>query len=127
MLGVLYLFLLLVIIAGWRELRPTATDGRRRATLQVLDPARAPISAGERLALVSGATIGRESDNSIRLEEDSVSARHAALVQEGGRWWLEDMGSTNGSFVNEARVNGRAPLANGDTVRFGRVTARFVT
>jgi pSer/pThr/pTyr-binding forkhead associated (FHA) protein len=46
---------------------------------------------------------------------------------DGGRWWLEDLGSTNGTFVNDARVTGRAPLRNGDVIQVGLVTARFLT
>ena len=125
-LGALYLFLLLVIIAAWRGLRPAAVERRRQAVLEVLDPARTPLSPGERLGLSSGATLGREPGNGIRIDEDSVSAQHALLRHDGGRWWLEDLGSTNGTFVNEMRVTGRAPLHSGDIIQIGRVTARFL-
>ena len=114
-----------MIVAGWRELRPAAVDRRRQATLEVLHPARARLAQGERLGLVSGATVGREPGNVVRLDDDSVSARHAVIRHEGGRWWLEDLGSTNGTFVNDMRVTGRASLQNGDIVQIGRVTGRF--
>ena len=94
--------------------------------LEVLDAARSRLAPGERIGVVNGATVGRESGNGIRIEEDSVSARHARLRHEGGRWWLEDLGSTNGTFVNDTRVTGRAPLQSGDIVQIGLVTARFL-
>jgi pSer/pThr/pTyr-binding forkhead associated (FHA) protein len=124
---VLYLFLLLVVVAAWRELRPAAVGRRRQAALEVLDPGRARLVSGERIGVVSGATVGRTVGNSIRLEEDSISSRHAVLRFEGGRWWVEDLQSTNGTYVNESRVTGRSPLHPGDVVQFGLVTARFQT
>jgi pSer/pThr/pTyr-binding forkhead associated (FHA) protein len=54
-----------------------------------------------------------------------TSDAHAALHFDGGRWWVEDLGSTNGTYVNEARVTGRAPLRPGDVVQFGLIAARF--
>ena len=123
----LYFFLLLVIVAAWRELRPAAVERRRQAVLEVLDPARARLRPGERLGVVNGATLGREPGNMLRIDEDSVSARHALLRHEGGRWWLEDLGSTNGTFVNNMRIAARAPLQSGDIIQLGRVTARFLT
>jgi hypothetical protein len=126
LLGVLYLFLVLVIVVAWRELRSGAVDRRRQAMLEVLEPGRAHLARGERIGVISGATLGRAAGNGIRFEEDSVSARHAVIRQQGGRWWLEDLGSTNGTFVNDARVTGRTPLQSGDLVQLGLVTARFV-
>jgi hypothetical protein len=122
---VLYLFLLLVVIAAWRELRPAAVARRREAALEVLDPGRARLVPGERIGIVSGATVGRTAGNTVRLEEDSVSSRHAVVGFESGQWWVEDLQSTNGTYVNQTRVTGRVPLRPGDVVQFGLVTARF--
>jgi len=124
---VLYLFLMLVTMVAWRELRPAASERRRRATLEVLDPARTTLSAGEQIALYDGVSLGRDAASDVRLDEDSVSARHALVRFESGRWWVEDLGSTNGTFINEARVTGRAPLRDGDALQVGRVTGRFRT
>ena len=122
----LYLFLVLVVIAAWRELRPAAVERRRQAALEVLDPGRARLARGERIGVVSGATLGREAGNAVRIEEDSVSAYHAQIRFVNGRWWLEDLGSTNGTFVNNARITGSTPLESGDLVQVGLVAARFV-
>jgi pSer/pThr/pTyr-binding forkhead associated (FHA) protein len=114
-----------VLIAAWRELRPAAVERRRQAVLEVLEPGRTELARGERVGIVSGATLGRAVGNGIRLDEESVSARHAVFRRDGGHWWLEDLGSTNGTFVNDTRVTGRAPLQSGDVIQVGRVTARF--
>jgi pSer/pThr/pTyr-binding forkhead associated (FHA) protein len=117
---------MLVIVVAWRELRPAAVERRRQAMLEVLDPGRAPVARGERIGVVGGASVGRAAGNDVRFDEDSVSSRHALISVTGGRWWLEDLGSTNGSFVNDARVTGRAPLRNGDVVQVGLVSVRFL-
>ena len=117
---------MLVIVVAWRELRPAAVERRRQAMLEVLDPGRAPVARGERIGVAGGASVGRAAGNDVRFDEDSVSSRHAQISVTGGRWWLEDLGSTNGTFINDTRVTGRAPLRNGDVVQVGLVSARFL-
>ncbi|MEO6054426.1 MAG: FHA domain-containing protein [Chthoniobacterales bacterium] len=69
-------------------------------------------------------TVGRLADNSIHLDEASVSSHHAELISEGGQYHLHDLGSTNGTFVNGEPVTD-AVLRNGDEVRFGKVEVVF--
>lgn len=126
-LGVLYLFLFFVTRAAWRGLRGPGSEAGPLPTtmLTIMDPARSRRQRGERISVFPGATIGREPGNTIIVDEDTVSARHAQFVLERGRWWLEDLGSTNGTFINHRPLDGRAPLFEGDEVRFGRVAMRF--
>jgi serine phosphatase RsbU (regulator of sigma subunit)/pSer/pThr/pTyr-binding forkhead associated (FHA) protein len=75
---------------------------------------------GHRFALERGGTlIGRQPDAAIYLESLAVSRQHARVVCEGGAWFVEDLGSSNGTFVNGARVNGRAPLTERDLLQIG--------
>jgi pSer/pThr/pTyr-binding forkhead associated (FHA) protein len=124
---VLYLFLLLVARAAWRGLRATGgtSEIRPSKTLVIMDPARSRRQRGETLSVFPGATVGREPGNAIIVDEDTVSARHAQFGIERGRWWLEDLGSTNGTFINRRPLEGRQPLTEGDEVQFGRVAMRF--
>jgi hypothetical protein len=62
--------------------------------------------------------VGRLSDCGIQLDDHNVSRRHAALVATAGGWAVEDLGSTNGTFLNGTRTQ-RAVLADGDTVTVG--------
>lgn len=124
-LASLYLFLLFVARAAWRGLRVPAGGQVPARELVVLDPARSAWRRGERVAVGPGATIGREHGNTVVVDEDTVSAHHAVIHWEGRRWWLEDLGSTNGTFVNRQRVDGRHALRDGDEVRFGHVAMRF--
>ncbi len=65
-----------------------------------------------------GATIGREDDNTIRLEDTKVSRHHAAVRPRDGKWFIEDLDSTNGIYVNGAKVQ-QAELRKGDQVSIG--------
>lgn len=68
--------------------------------------------------------VGRSVACDIRLPVDSVSARHAELTRAGSNWRLTDLQSTNGTFVNRARVE-TADLKTGDAVRFGEVELKL--
>jgi pSer/pThr/pTyr-binding forkhead associated (FHA) protein len=70
-------------------------------------------------------TIGRSPDCGIFLDDVTVSRRHAVLVDEGGRFRIEDQGSLNGTFVNRHRVDA-AELADGDEVQIGKYRLTFL-
>ena len=81
---------------------------------------------GERVFPVeTRVTIGRTPENDIHLPDPSVSRRHALLYVEDGKAVLEDLGSRNGTFLNEIRVD-KALLSSGDTLRLGKVTTGFL-
>ena len=80
-----------------------------------------------RFPVRDGATsIGRSSESDIVLKSDDyASGRHARLTRHGGLLYVEDMGSTNGTFVNERKTVGATPLRHGDIVRIGSTTFRY--
>ena len=59
------------------------------------------------------------------LEDEFVSVTHAALTYRGRAWYVEDLGSTNGTFVNGSQVDGLAPIAFGDEIQIGQVRLRL--
>jgi pSer/pThr/pTyr-binding forkhead associated (FHA) protein len=69
-------------------------------------------------------TIGRAPENSIRLEDTSVSGRHAEIAVVAENCYLKDLGSTNGTLVNGQAVI-ETQLRAGDRIRFGKVEASF--
>jgi pSer/pThr/pTyr-binding forkhead associated (FHA) protein len=69
-------------------------------------------------------TIGRSPENSIRLDDTSVSGRHAQLVLVAENCYLKDLGSTNGTLVNGQAAT-EVQLRAGDRIRFGKVEAYF--
>ena len=64
-------------------------------------------------------TIGRDSANEITINDAEISRRHARLTFQGGKYVLEDLGSTNGTFVNGQRLAGPRVLKPGEVVSFG--------
>jgi pSer/pThr/pTyr-binding forkhead associated (FHA) protein len=65
-------------------------------------------------------TIGRAGDNTVVLgRDDFASARHARVEAQRDGLWLIDLGSTNGTFVNGQRIDGRRRLRDGDVVKVG--------
>ncbi len=143
-LAVLYLFLLWIARSAMKDLR-RANDprggvaleaapgdatglytavGGARTDLDGLDPRlvveRAPgHAAGMEYEVGEGAVMGRGDQAEIRLEDPFASSRHARLVRQGGAVVLEDMGSTNGTYLNEELLSGPQPLHPGDRVRIG--------
>lgn len=75
-----------------------------------------PVSQPEFQLGVQPITIGRESGNDIVVNDPEVSRRHAQITFQGGRFLVEDLGSTNGTFVNSRRISMATPLNNNDTI-----------
>jgi pSer/pThr/pTyr-binding forkhead associated (FHA) protein len=80
-----------------------------------------------RFEIRDGATsIGRSSASDIVLKSDDyASGSHAQLTRHGGLLYVEDLGSTNGTFVNGRKTVGATPLRHGDSVRVGSTTFRY--
>lgn len=138
-LAVLYLFLLWVARSALKDLRrgdsparaiaappPDATGihaaaGAGGADLRdaLLVVERAPgMQAGSRYDVGDGATLGR-GDVEIVLEDPFASTQHARIERQGGAIVLEDLGSTNGTYLNEELLRGPQPLHRGDRIRIG--------
>ena len=122
-LAVLYLFLLWVAWSATRDLRgrvAPSSVGVMRAHEPRLVVERAPgHSPGMIYDVGPGAVLGRGDAAEIRLNDPYASSRHARIVLKGGVVVLEDLGSTNGTYLNEELLQGLAPLHHGDRVRIG--------
>ena len=64
--------------------------------------------------------IGRGSDAAIRLDDDYVSTRHARIASSGDQWFVEDLGSTNGTYVGTSRITQATTISLGTQVRIGK-------
>ncbi len=67
-------------------------------------------------------TIGRAEDSTLVITDDYASARHARLVPRDGQWVLEDLGSTNGTYLDRSKVSGPTPVPLGVPIRIGRTS-----
>ena len=80
---------------------------------------------GSTVALGPINSIGRNVNNTIFVEDDFVSASHAMLTFRGRSWFVEDQGSTNGTYVNGHRIDRPVALSFGDEITIGRVRMRL--
>lgn len=118
-------FLLILFAIVWRSMRQL--DRQLQATranygyLTCLQrDSSEPVA--ERYQLGAFTTLGRSAINSIVVNDDFASAEHARIVLEDGQWWLEDRRSKNGTSLNEAVIDQRSVLANGDLIGIGNLT-----
>jgi pSer/pThr/pTyr-binding forkhead associated (FHA) protein len=81
--------------------------------------------AGTTIALGPINSIGRNVNNTIYVEDDFVSSTHAMLTFRGRSWFVEDQGSTNGTYVNGHRIDRPVALSFGDELTVGRVRMRL--
>ncbi len=142
LLVLLYLFFLRVLRAVWAEVNPPkmATDAPKAPLTQVVPrprPSRAARKAAPnptKLLVVEPAeragtefvigpelTVGRSSGCSIVFDEQYVSQVHTRVFVREGQVYVEDLGSTNGTWVNGVRVAGQMPAGLGDRVQIGNV------
>ncbi len=100
-----------------RQRRPSRSD---RNTPRQLVVAAGP-DRGQSVQLGSEPVlIGRGTDAQIRLDDDYVSTRHARVATNGEQWFVEDLGSTNGTYVGAQRVTAPTPVAMGTAIRIGK-------
>jgi hypothetical protein len=64
--------------------------------------------------------IGRGNDAAIRLDDDYVSTRHARIASSGEQWYVEDLGSTNGTYIGPTRITQATALQLGTQIRIGK-------
>jgi len=122
--ALLYLFLVVVLIVLWRDLRAAAEAPaaiqERKARLTVMASCDG-LEEGVMLALQPFTTLGRSPANTIVVPDTFASAEHALISWRGGQWWLEDLGSRNGTQINDVSVTAPTILSAGDVVSIGQV------
>src|SRR5438093_10295827 len=143
-------FLVLLYLFIWRIVRSASRDVRLPQESFIMAPSQAAalglgrqsraVNTGALVALKSAAldegarfeldakvlTVGRGAPNDIRLDEDEfASARHARIEPRRDGVWVEDVGSTNGTYVNGTRLDRPKKLTPGDIVRIGETDLRF--
>jgi pSer/pThr/pTyr-binding forkhead associated (FHA) protein len=132
-LALLWLFVLVALrvvrsdlyaASGLRALVPgggraAARTGRGRTPRQLIVTQGA--LAGTRISLDSRPIlIGRADDSTLVLDDDYASTRHARISRQGEEWYVEDLGSTNGTYLDRAKVTGPTRVPLGAPVRIGK-------
>jgi hypothetical protein len=125
-LALLYLFLFAVVRVLVRDLRAAARDARTElGRLVVLASPEGDPPVGAAFSLDAVTSLGRDVNNTIVVEDPFASAEHAVLTYRGRSWYVEDVGSTNGTYVNGGAVDGVSPLGFGDEIQVGQVRFRL--
>ena len=135
-LAVLYLFFVRVVRAVWAEVAgprasmaapaPAAPAARARrergggkglSRLRIVEP---PEAKGRTFELGDELTIGRAAGCQVPLDDPYASQLHARLFRREGQLQVEDLGSTNGTYLNRKRVDGPVPFRRGDRLQVGK-------
>jgi hypothetical protein len=139
-LAVLYLFVLVIARSAFKDLRRTvapAPDATGfHAAPAYSEAPRGPdgwlvvergggLEPNQRFDLIGGLSIGRSKEADVRIEDRYASSIHARVFSREGRFYVEDMNSTNGTLLNGATLHGEAELIDGDTVQIGDTTFRL--
>lgn len=122
--ALLYGFLGIALYVLWRGLHQN-----EQAAVCAPAPAKVVVEQGDDVGRVIPlqpiTAIGRAENNPIVVDDPFASANHAIIIWREDRWWLEDLDSHNGTYLNEARVTQPATLASGDRIRIGQTVLRF--
>jgi FHA domain len=141
-IAVLYLFLLWVARSALKDLRrpiPQAdvyrdadhgpgadgAAGRSVSSARLIAERGGGIQAGKAFVVGLGLVIGREGGNEVQIEDNFASGRHARVFDHDGLIYLEDMNSTNGTYLNGRRVAGQEPLNADDRIQIGDTEFRY--
>ena len=139
-IAVLYLFVLVIARSALKDLRRTVAPAPDATGFHAA-PAYAEAPRGpdgwlvaerggglereQRFDLIGGLSVGRSKDADVRIEDRYASGIHARVFSREGRFYVEDMNSTNGTLLNGATLHGEAELIDGDTVEIGDTTFRL--
>ena len=117
-------FLLLIVWLIYRDMQTTARllaqQQRPYGFLRVIACEDDLPVVDTRYPLMPITTIGRSSSNTIVLDNGYVSTEHAIITRRGDQWWLEDMGSRNGTLLNEMPLGEAAVISVGDVIAVGQ-------
>ncbi|HEU5063173.1 MAG TPA: FHA domain-containing protein [Solirubrobacterales bacterium] len=139
-LAVLYLFVLVIARSALKDLRRTVSPAPDATGFHAA-PAFAERPTGpdgwlvverggglerdQRFDLIGGLSIGRSKDADVQIDDRYASSIHARVFSREGRFYVEDMDSTNGTLLNGATLQGEADLIDGDTIQIGDTIFRL--
>jgi len=120
-------FLLALFVIIWRNAGAAVYQPAAAGAMHGYLVCEQPALAGDalRCSLRPIVTLGRAEGNTVVIRDDFASANHARIVLEGGKWWLEDRGSRNGTQLNGETILRRTILTDGDEIGIGKYRYRL--
>jgi hypothetical protein len=139
-LAVLYLFVLVIARSALKDLRrtvapapdatgfhaaPAFAEASRGADGWLIAERGGGLERDQRFDLIGGLSIGRSKEADVQIDDRYASSIHARVFSREGRFFVEDMSSTNGTLLNGATLQGEADLIDRDTIQIGDTIFRF--
>jgi pSer/pThr/pTyr-binding forkhead associated (FHA) protein len=132
LVAILYLVILQIVAVARRELRvvqraPVSTTQSKPVVghLVVIDEGSTPLKPGTRLDIEPITTIGRAPTNTVVLDSTFVSTEHARILYKDRSLWVEDLGSRNGTLVDQRPVHDAVAVTPGSILQVGDVRFKF--
>jgi len=117
---VLFIFLGWVIYTLWRDLRFQSQVVNTKKIPQISLALESDVDSSQKSFSKAEVVIGRDLDCDFQIVDEAVSTRHAKLTYRYLQWWVEDLQSTNGTFLNDQRLETSTVIIKGDELRIGR-------
>ena len=139
-LAVLYLFVLVIARSALKDLRrtlspapdatgfhaaPAFTEAPRGPDGWLVAERGGGLERDQRFDLIGGLSIGRSKEADVRIDDRYASSLHVRVFSREGRFYVEDMNSTNGTLLNGATLQGEAELIDRDAIQIGDTIFRF--
>jgi pSer/pThr/pTyr-binding forkhead associated (FHA) protein len=123
----LYAFLGWVLLLMWRTLKQTASFLSTRKAIPLTLELETPEAALQILQFSeTDILVGRDPDCECILADETISARHVRFAYHHNHWWVEDLGSRNGTGLNGAPLTTATIVVHGDTIKCGQTTLKVI-
>jgi pSer/pThr/pTyr-binding forkhead associated (FHA) protein len=120
----LYAFLAVTIVIVWKEMQQQAKLSIQK-TIPPIQLVNKNDDGNVQQISLSTILIGRDPMCEYSITNETVSSKHARIFFDKGQWWVEDLDSSNGTFLNEHPVEIKTVLTSGDQLRFGQVEIKI--
>ncbi|MBN1289728.1 MAG: FHA domain-containing protein [Actinobacteria bacterium] len=128
-LALLFVFIIIVIRAIMTDVKAPAAVGRKQRRRKKVRPQLVVVTSesgqGAKYNLGRAVSIGRAPDCEIIIDDTYISNKHASIYESGGAYLVEDMGSTNGTYVNGRKISYPLELRPGDRIKIGKSVFEF--
>lgn len=128
-LGIFYVIIFIALKIMYKDIKNVGKQKTRRRTmgLEILSPGNnSTLKKGGLIPLSEEIKIGRKIDNTVVLEDEYVSAHHAVIYLIEGEYILEDLRSTNGTYLNDEKIVKKSSIIPGDIIKIGSIVLKVI-